>query len=326
MSSARGDEAKLFSRIQAAFGTAEVAGAGKFYHLPFYSLNTTPSSELNEDDAIYGDAFPGDAVEGVRNLSGSMVVPLGLSSIGWHLRALLGAPVTTEVVAATDYQHVFTAAAQPDLGLMTNGITHSRKSVHFVQDSLAYSGLEINARKNSERARATFNLIGREEVPGASALDSAPVQFSPDPNPVGFAAKALIDNVEAAAVVGANLSLTKGIEADQETLNGLATASGIEHGNWGLSGSLDARFRDRDLYDKADSGDSFALKLAWAFSAKFSLEILAHDVRLERTGIPVDGRGVISSTYNWRTNRPAPGSTIFTAILKNQVADYNNPA
>ena len=97
MPNARGDEAKLFARQQAAFGTAEAAGPGTFMALPFYSYNVVPSEERNEDDAIRGDAFPGDSVLGLRSLSGNMVVPVGINSFGWHLQSILGAPATVVI-------------------------------------------------------------------------------------------------------------------------------------------------------------------------------------------------------------------------------------
>ncbi len=94
---------------------------------------------------------------------------------------------------------------------------------------------------------------------------------------------------------------------------------------WGLTGSLDARFRDRDLYDLANAGTSVALQLKWVFDADHELTLLAHNVRLERTGIPVEGKGIISSSYSFRANRPASGAVLLTATLKNKTADYANP-
>jgi len=326
MSNARGDEAKLLSRIQAAFGTAEAAGDGTFLALPFYSMNVTPSEELNEDASIYGDAYPGDAVPGLQNMAGSIVVPMGLESIGWHLRNLFGDPVTSDITTGVSYAHVFTTSAQPDVGLLTNGISHTRIDQHFVQDSIAYSGLEFQARKNGERARVTLNAVGRAETPAGATLDATPVIYEPDPVPVGFQAAALFDAAPAAAVTGGSLSINHTVEADQETLNGLPTAARIERGMWENTGSIDARFTDRDIYDKANAGTAFDLHFKWVYAADHELEIIAHKVRLERTGIPIDGRGVISSSFNFRANRPASGQVMLTATLKNRTASYANPA
>ncbi|MBB3995307.1 hypothetical protein GGR95_002962 [Sulfitobacter undariae] len=324
MSNARGDEAQLLSRIQSAFGTAEVATDGNFYALPFYSCNTSPSQELNEDEAIYGDAFPGDAVGGLQNLSGNMVVPMGLNSIGWHLRSILGAPVTTEITAGK-HQHVFTAGALPGLQYMTQCLSHRRVDQHFVQDSLVATSFEVQARKNSERARATMNMIGRAEVPVAATLDATPVSYAVDPVPVGFAGKCLVGTTETAAITGASLTLNSGNEADQETLNGLPTAAAIDWGRWSVTGSLDARFRDRVWYDRALNGEAIDLALTWSVSADYSLELRCPSVRIERTGIPVEGRGIISSSFSLRANRPVAGASLFTATLKNTVDTYANP-
>ncbi|WP_299558721.1 phage tail tube protein [uncultured Sulfitobacter sp.] len=324
MSNARGDEAQLLSRIQTGFGAAEGAGDGQFYALPFYSCNTSPSQELNEDEAIYGDAFPGDAVGGLQNLSGNMVVPMGLNSIGWHLRSILGVPVTTEL-SAGKYQHVFTAAALPTLQYMTQCVSHKRVDQHFVQDSLVATSFEVQARKNSERGRATMNMIGRAEVPVADTLDATPLTYAVDPVPVGFAGKCLVGTQETAAITGVSLTLNSGSEADQESLNGLATAAAIDWGRWSVTGSLDARFRDRTWYDRALSGTAIDLAITWAVGADYSLELRSPSVRIERTGIPIEGRGIISSSFNLRGNRPAAGASLFTATLRNTVENYANP-
>ncbi|WP_226562473.1 phage tail tube protein [Salipiger thiooxidans] len=324
MPNARGDQAKLLVRRQTTFGTAENAAEGAFYNLPFYSYNVTPSGELANDEAIYGDAYPGELVAGLRNLSGAMVVPMGLDSIGWHLAQLLGLPTTTGVGAP--YSHVFRAAAQPAILQATHGISHAGIGQHFTQDSLAAQGLELTAAKNGQRQRVTFNMVGREEVKAGATLDGTPVSFGTDPVPVGFRSLLSVDGSEAAGVTQCALTLNTGREADQETLNGLATASDINPGIWDLSGTLNARFRDATYYDLASDGTEMALSLAWTLSANYSLTIDVPRVVLERTGVPVEGRDIIAQTFNWRAARPAAGQQMIEMTLVNATADYANAA
>jgi hypothetical protein len=52
MTTARGDYAALVSRLQTTFGTAEAAGDGDFYKLPFYELTMNPTEELETDEAL----------------------------------------------------------------------------------------------------------------------------------------------------------------------------------------------------------------------------------------------------------------------------------
>ena len=49
-------------------------------------------------------------------------------------------------------------------------------------------------------------------------------------------------------------------------------------------------------------------------------------VTLERNGLPIDGRGVISQSFNWRSNRPATGQEMFEVTLVNGTSDYANAA
>ena len=322
MTFARGNEARLLSRQQASFGTAEAAADGAFRLMPFYSYNVSPTGELANDEAAYGDSMPGEVVAGLENLTGSMAVPMGLNSIGWHLQQLFGDPVTS---GTEDFSHVFNVPRQQVIRLATHGISHNGIDQHFVQDSLAMTGLELSGQKNGQRQRVTFNLAGRQEVGVAATLDATPVQYAPDPVPVGFQAALLMDGAIAGAVTQAALTLNSGIEPDQEALNGLPTAAAMQSGFWELSGTLGARFQDRVIYDLANTGGSFSLGFKWEISATRSLEIVCPDVRLERTGVPVEGRGILSSSFNWRANRPADGAELMTITLKNSTASYANP-
>jgi hypothetical protein len=238
------------------------------------------------------------------------------------LRALLGAPTTT---GSSDYTHVFETAAQPTVALVTNGIDYTDIGAHLVQDSVAYTGFEISAQKTGPRQRMTFNVVGREEVSGVATLDATPVEYLPESVPNGFKAKLLIDDVEAAGATGVSLTLGAGVEPDQETLNGLPTAAGMDWGNWDLTGSFDLRFSDLTYYNLADSGTAFKLELDYTISATQSLVFEVPSVRLERTGYPINGRGIISSSFNFRANRPTGSNTLMTATLKNGIAGYANP-
>ncbi len=323
MTNARGDEATLLARRQTTFGTREVDGDGTFRKLPFYSYDVTPTQELTEDEAIQGDAYPGDGVGGLRNLAGSMTVPLGLASIGWHLRAMFGAPVTTNP-SAGNYQHIFSAGAQPAVIYSTHAIRHTRVNKNFVQDSLVYTGIDIDAAKKGERARAMFSLVGREEVnPVGPGVDITPGIYTTDPVPVKFLGEVLVDGAVAAAVTRLSFSLKNGAEADQETMNNFATAASVEMGRWDLSGSLDTRFVDNTYYNLADAGTPFDLRLRYNITADTSLLVRMYSVRLERAGIPISNRGVISAPFKFKAMRPS-GANFMEFTLKNQTANYFN--
>lgn len=324
MTNARGDEAQLLLRRQSTFGTAEAAGAGQFMNLPFYTFNNAPQAGLEEDDAIYGDSHPGDAVEGLRQAQGSMAVPLGLSSIGWHLYALLGEPTTT---GTGPYTHVFEPSDIITPLMQTAGIDHLGVDEHFLQDSLFYTGMQLAGRKDGQRARATFDLISRAEVkdPGSATRDTAPVSFASDTVPVGFQGTVEKDGTEVAGITGMNATIATGTALDQEAMNGLATAADVIAGRWNINGDITARFRDTTWYDLGDTGAACDMHLKYALSASLSLEFEFRNVRFERSGIPITGRDVLSTTFNWRVQRPTGGNASMTATLINGVANYANP-
>jgi len=159
MTNARGDQSQLYLRRQAAFGTAEVAGDGLFVTLPFYRFENNPSAPLEEDDAIYGDSHTGAVIDGLRSSGGSMEVPLALNSIGWHLYAMFGAPVTT---GTGPYTHVFEPADTIVPVMQTGSIAFNDVAQYFTQDTLTYTGMQLAGRKEARRARATFDLLARD--------------------------------------------------------------------------------------------------------------------------------------------------------------------
>lgn len=324
MSNARGDQAAFLSRLQADFDTPAAAGAGKFRLLPFYSLNMSPTEDVTEDDAIVGDAFPGAAVRGLQNLTGNIEVPLGMASIGWHLRGLMGAPVTTG--SSPNYTHTFKMAALPVLPLFTTGISHRGIDVHFRQAPVAYIGLQMSARKDGTRVRTRFDLLGSVETKLADSLDETPVEYASDTVPVGFQGGVHMGGDLVAGVTGFDLNAAYSATPDQETLNLLPTAAEFNDGKWSLTGSIAARFRDTTWYDLGADGDLVDMELRFVIDANTSLVLRGHNLRFERSGVPVPNGDVLNATFNWRASRPDTGDSPLTAVLKNAVATYENLA
>lgn len=324
MPTARGDRAAFLMRQQANFATPAAAGAGLFRLMPFYQLNFAPTEEVTEDDAIVGDAFPGAAVAGLRNLTGNIEVPLGIQSIGWHLRGLFGAPVTSG--SSPNYSHVFSAAAQPVPLLYTSGISHRGADIHFRQAPIAYTGLRLNAKKDGLRVRARFDMLGSVETKLGATLDATPVEYANDRVPVGFQGQVLLGGTPVAGVTACDITAGLGLTPDQEELNGLPTAASFLDGSWSVTGSLSARFTDTSWYDLGDAGTLQDLELRFQVAANESLVLRAHNLRFERTGIPIQGGDVLTGTFNFRGSRPASGDTPLRVTLLNQTATYANPS
>ena len=323
MATARGDQAAFLMRQQADFDTPAAAGDGDFMLLPFYSLSMAPTEDVSEDDAIIGDAFPGEAVAGLRNLTGDITVPLGLQSIGWHLRGLLGNPTTSG--SAPNHTHVFKMAAIPVPLLFTGGISHRGIDKHFRQAPLAYSGLSIAAKKDGQRARVSFKLLGSVEEKTANTLDATPEPYADDKVPVGFQAAVWMGGAKVAGVTAFEFDASLGITPDQEELNQLPTAASFLDGGWSLTGKISARFRDTSWYDLGSAGTLSDMELRYQLSATQSIVFALHNLRFERTGVPVSGKDILTAEFGFRASRPATGNSPLTITLKNQTDSYGNP-
>ncbi|TPE47227.1 phage tail tube protein [Amaricoccus solimangrovi] len=323
MATARGDQAAFLMREQADFETPAAAADGDFRLLPFYSISMAPTEDVTEDDAIVGDAFPGEAVAGLRNLTGDITVPLGLQSIGWHLRGLFGDPVTTG--GAPNYTHVFKMAAIPVPLLFTAGISHRGIDRHFRQAPVAYSGMSLSAQKDGQRSRTAFKMLGSVEDKLADTLDAAPVAFATDTVPVGFQAAIWKDGANVAGVTGFEFEASLGITPDQEELNQLPTAASFLDGNWSLTGKISARFRDTSWYDLGSAGTLSDMELRYELSATLSIVFALHNLRFERVGVPVPNGDILTAEFGFRASRPDSGESPLTVTLKNQTASYGNP-
>lgn len=322
MPNARGDRAMLLMRRQAVFGTPEAAVDGDYYCLPFYSFNVVPSEDASPDDAIKGDAFPADSDRGLQNLGGQLEVPMGLSSIGWHLHGMLGAPATTGV--SPNFTHVFEAGADPVHAAHTVGITHKQINEHFRQFGNTYTDMSLSARKDGARARVQFSMGGRREESQAATQDATPVLFSNEDVPVGFRAMLKRDGVADASITSIDLRLASGVTPDQEAMNGNAFAEEMNPGRWDLTGQLTARYRDDTWYDLGENGAALTLEIEYILNLQRSIVFRAHNLRVERSGVPISGGDVITSTFAFRANRPADGDTPLRVTLKNAVANYDN--
>lgn len=330
MTNARGVNATLMSRFQEAvsdtFSTPESAGDGTYHILPYYAFNISGTEEISEDEAISGeggDSFPGDVVEGLRGVNGSLEVPLGVGSLGWHLAAMFGAPTTTG--SDPNYSHVFEAPAIMAPRYLTYGVNYTDVSHYRRSSGITYTDMQLGVRKSGERARASFSAIGHDDTGVGSAMDATPVAtFADEWVPSNFRAGLKRDGSEVTQVTGVDLTIGTGITADQEMLNGLPTAEDAILDRWSGSGSVTTRFADTSWIDLADAGTYFDLEVEWAQNANRSILLRVHNVRLARTGVPVQNRQIITQSFQFQVGRPDAADTPFTWTLKNGIAGYDN--
>jgi hypothetical protein len=151
------------------------------------------------------------------------------------------------------------------------------------------------------------------------------VQYANDRVPVGFQGGVYQDDTLLAGITGFDLTAASSMSPDQETMNLLPTAAAFLDGKWSVTGSISARFRDTTWYDLATAGTEIDLELRFALDANTSLVLRAHNLRFERTGVPVPNGDILTSSFNFRASRPDSGDTPLTATLKNQTASYGNP-
>lgn len=107
MARARGANAVMALAFESAYGVPPGSG---FKRVPFVSAALGEQQNLIESDLLGYGRDPQQPARDVINNDGDVVVPLDLRNFGYWLKLLLGAPATTQGVAATGS---FTFDAQP---------------------------------------------------------------------------------------------------------------------------------------------------------------------------------------------------------------------
>lgn len=322
MVNAYGRDAVLMFRRQADFDTPEGAAPPGFIKLPYYESTLGSRREQGTDPALPDGRLPSVIDRGLRTADGSLVVPVHLASIGWHLHGLLGAPVTSGI---GPYTHTFEAEDTDAPVFHSFGVSHAKIGIHFGYFGYAYNTLQVTASKQSPRQRMTFGLLGKSEVKLGAALDAAPVADTPDAVVQSWTGEVLKDGAPVGAVTSMEFNYSNGHTHDQETITGGEDPSGVDEGRIALSGSLTTRFTDAAYYDLAKAGTLFDLAMRWVVGAE-SLVLTAHNVQLAEDRVPVQGGGgPITTSWSFQADKPDPGTPPFQAVLINGRADYAMP-
>lgn len=311
------DSVPLLLRRQADFGTAETAGSAKFLALPCYRNTVGSRRDLYDDKTLGQGRNPGEMFLGFETADGEIEVPLNSETIGWHLHGLLGAPTTT---GTGPYTHVFASG-----GAMTHHtLGRQAGAVQFVDIGATWNEMRLQIARASQTQRATFGLLGRNEVKAGAVLDATPVQPGTDLRFFAFDAAALIDGAAVADIVDLELTATNNRTHDQEAVSGDPWPLRILEGDFAVTGRARFRFETAAWYDLARAGTAFDLRVSWANGAH-SLQIDVSNCKFSADRVPLDSGGVLSLTLPFQAAKPDAGQPSLKATLVNARAAYANP-
>lgn len=309
---AAGSAARLALRKESTYGEAAV---GQYFFMPATNFRLAQQQGFQEPDLIGQGRDPGrrerDPVVAVR---GSATVPVDVRNVGYWLRLLCGAPVTTGV---GPWVHVFGSGTDslpsatieeqfPDvspamfnlgLGVMGNGCTFN-----FEPNGRAYMEMDLLASSITPEAAT---------VTGGSEIAHLVERFTQAHVVLKRAGTAL------AKVVSASLQFSNSLE-EVYYVGGAGLVGDLVPGLVNVGGTIVARLHpglSATLFSDADTEATFTLEFEFAKSPH-ELALFMDLAEVGRPQIEISGPGGVQATFNWVASK-STGQPGFRATLTN---------
>ncbi|HCX68954.1 phage tail tube protein [Parvibaculum sp.] len=304
---------------------ATLAAEDTYTAVPLYTHGLSRNKGL-EDDPVIGERLsraPHEQAEGLIDHGGQWVCPFDLGNIGLYLRGLLGVPTTTD--NDPNYTHVF----KPGSGeLIPHTLELRQAADRFLQHrGIVVDGLSISLAREGGYKRLTLDLKGADELKlAASAAGVIGDAITIDKVP-GFRGTISKDGVEMASITSANLNFSNNVTPDEAP--GDAAVKGYDPGvpTCTLSATARQTAAGHALYDLANAGTRFELKLAWTLSAVRSLTFTIGNFVFAPSSAPINGPAGQQYQFEGKAepDDEEADNAFFVATLKNQIASYALP-
>jgi len=312
----RDPSAALLMRGQSDFATQ---ATGNFVQLPGYSYTGGSRRPVEGETLLAQGRNPGEALLGFESWDGEWVAPVRARTFGWHLRQLLGAPVTT---GAGPYTHVFTPGA-----ISHATVGRGAGATHFADIGVTWNTMRLQLARSSETQRATFGLIGQREAKLLASVDPTPVvtASADDLRFFAYDAGLTLGGATVADIVDLDMTVSNGRTLDEQAISGDPWPLAVLEGDFEVTGSATFRFDGAARYDAARAATELKMVVAWANGAN-SLAIEIDKVVFSADAPRLTGAGVLQLSLPWRATRPTDGQPPLKATLINALASYADPA
>ena len=315
-----GGTATLQGQFETAYRTPPVSPNTQL--LKFEKLTIGQDADLAEDDTINAAALPEKRDEMDSSASGTGTLRLCLNEIGWWLKLLWGAPVTT---GAGPYVHTFTLnllerpSALLELQVSNGSVSRYHR---FLGMKLKELGFDVMEKKPDY----TVNLMGAVEVKPfpTAAFDLTPSALYDKLVPC--TKRANIYDVLNNSTLG---DITKCPIKFDNDFEGYPLADGGEGmgcillGRPTITGSMAALFTPGTAFDYALAHTSKKLVMETKdASGTYSMVITLPNIEFDRPKAQIEtSKGLVVDGLAWRAHNAA-GAAAPTIVLTNQVASY----
>ena len=313
MTIAMGMNAQLLLKKETTYGTQ---ATGDYNRVPFLSYSLGSEQALVDDSVLGFGSDPLPAGRGMIDVNGDIVVPLDTRSIGLWLAGIFGPPESSD--ETTHWEHIFTSGAE-DIPSHTLELGLKDKNVFVRHLGVKFGSFQLNFEP-SGNASATINAVGQSETKSGSSVDATPVAQSYE-RLSQFQGSVSRDGTPLGNVSAASVNFSNDLEP-QTVLRGDGKINSVQPRMRSISGNIETRFDNSDLYDLAVNGTPVALSFAYTVSATHKLVVDIPFVQLVKSKLTLEGPGGIQYRCDLRGSRPIGSEDpMITVTLLNDVED-----
>ena len=297
MGTARGYKSQAVIDFETTFGQDPTTPSGRI--MPINSNTVNASRNKNTANTIRGHRNPAAPFDGYVNVAGDIVAPVDALAFAFWLKAMFGAPTTTDNTDGT-FTHVFKVGdVQPSL-VVEKKFSDAAAIIAYAK----YNGCKIGSWNmeigGDGELVSTFNLVGAKETIGETAYHGA----AADPGFDRFqitSADIKEGGVSSGVITSLDFTVDFGLDTDdnKRAIGGGAYLADIIEGIMGISGNLSALFQNRDLLDKAQNSTETSLALSFTDGDNI-LAIEFAEVQIAPSTPGIDGPQGVLLDLSWQ--------------------------
>ncbi len=192
---------------------------------------------------------------------------------------------------------------------------------YFMHTGVVINSLSLDFQR-SGAAAATINAIAQAETRYGASLGGTPqvLTFSRISQ---FQGSIKSGGVNIGNLTAGSVSYSNNMEKI-ETIRDDGLIDGADPTIAALTGTIEVRFADTTLVDKASSGTPVDLEFSYTLTAGLILRLIAHEVYLPKPKLSVDGPGGVQASFDFQGAFNATEGKMLTAQLINDLdgSDY----
>ena len=244
----------------------------------------------------------------------SLEVHARTDSIGFFLKAMFGAPVTT---GNGPYTHVFTSGKDlPSLSI-EEGHAQLSPALYRLVTGLKLGSMEMDIGRSGPM-KFSFSGIGQNHVLSSASAADEPVAFT-GAKFVKSNCVIKLDGTVVGQVTGGKITMSNGLEA-VETVRGDGLIEGADEGERSAEGELTVRMiaNTETIFDTSSAPKALSIEFSLG---SVTLKIELGRVFFEGSSPGISGPGGLSVSRNFRAAKPS-ANALTKITLVNATASY----